>query len=45
MCIRDRGYTDEEIAPKLEEARRVLEAADKAEREAGVSAVVVHDKR
>lgn len=41
----DQGYTDEEIAPKLDEARRMLEAADKAERDAGGSAIVFHDKR
>lgn len=38
----DQGYTDDEIAEKLDEARRTLEAALASEDAGGATAVVMH---
>lgn len=41
----DQGFTDTEIAEKLEEARKTLEAAAASEELGGSTAVVISDKK
>lgn len=43
--LSDQGYTESEIAEKLEEARRTLEAAAASEAGGGPTAMVVADKK
>lgn len=43
--LTDQGFTDAEIAEKLEEARKTLEAAAASEELGGSTAVVISDKK
>lgn len=43
--LTDQGFTDAEIAEKLEEARKTLEAAAASEELGGPTAVVISDKK